>query len=193
MSSIPVDRPLRTLVLDPEAAQQLMVQQLLEEDGRFVVVGACAPSDCPPFAAAALRPDLVLLDPSSDVRLDLRLVGEVVASVPLARVVLRTAYFSLETMAAVTALGVGGYLVKLTPPIPLLCEALAFTRRTGIFICAGAIASCVRAQLATYTLLGEPANLGEPRKKERTRIQSTPSAGAGQHSVLSGREGRSSI
>ncbi|HLZ70753.1 MAG TPA: LuxR C-terminal-related transcriptional regulator [Dehalococcoidia bacterium] len=159
MARMDEDGRMRALVLDPDPTQQAMVRRLLEADGRFAVVGVFAPEDCPPAVAAALRSDVVLLDPSDETGLDLRLAGEVVGSVPLARVVLRSAYFSLETMAAVTALGVGGYLVKLNRPIPLLCEALAFTRRTGIFVCAGAITNCVRVQLAARTLLERPQDM----------------------------------
>ncbi|HLZ21777.1 MAG TPA: hypothetical protein VKQ30_06625 [Ktedonobacterales bacterium] len=162
MSGITIDTPLRTLVLDPDEAQQAMVRGLLEEDGRFVVVGTFAPRECAAADGAAFTPDLILLDPWDGEELDLALVGTLVGSVPRARIVLRTNFFTLGALVAVTALGVSGYLVKLSHPIPQLCDALALAGRTGIFVCAQSITNCVRAQLTAQSLLGQPLQAGVP-------------------------------
>ena len=40
------DAPLRTLLLDADQAQRTLLGRVLEEDGRFVVVGAFSPGAC---------------------------------------------------------------------------------------------------------------------------------------------------
>jgi len=97
-----------------------------------------------------------VLDPCDGEALDLALAGTLVAAVPRARVVLRTAHVTLDDLATVAALGVSGCLIKLPRATPALCDALVLTGWSGTFVCSRTIMISVRAQLATRALCGEP-------------------------------------
>ena len=122
--------PIRLLLADDHPPILDWLPRLLEHDPAFEVVGRATRADTAIAEAAALRPDLLILDyclpgpPTAEV---VRRVGE---RSPGTRILVYTGYPTAACLREARRLGVAGYLAKTEPPETVL-EAIGLVARGG--------------------------------------------------------------
>ena len=102
--------PLRVVIAEDEALIRLDLKEMLEEEG-YEVAGEAADGEKAMELAAALKPDLVILDVKMPV-LDGISVAEQIAAQQIAPVVILTAFSQRELVERARDAGAMAYLVK---------------------------------------------------------------------------------
>ena len=120
---------LSVLLVDDDAELRALLEIILEEDGRFDVVGQAADGREALGLARSARPDIVVLDllmPGMD---GLRALPQLREALPRARIVVVSAFPDPYTLLDAVKLGADGYIDKtrvwreLLPTITGLCAA----------------------------------------------------------------------
>ena len=120
---------LSVLLVDDDAELRALLEIILEEDGRFDVVGQAADGREALDLARSARPDIVVLDllmPGMD---GLRALPQLREALPRARIVVVSAFPDPYTLLDAVKLGADGYIDKtrvwreLLPTITGLCAA----------------------------------------------------------------------
>jgi DNA-binding NarL/FixJ family response regulator len=118
------------------AEDHLIVRQglrtLLETDGDFTVVGQAQNGREAVELAAALRPDVVLMDIAMPVLNGLEATRQILAAYPAAKVVILSAHSDDEYIQRTIAAGVAGFLEKQTSA-EILTKAIREVAKGGTF------------------------------------------------------------
>ena len=123
-----VDTPFRVLIAEDDDRLAELIEAILGEDGRFVVVGRASNGDEAVELAGEVHPDLVLMDivmPICDGIEATRLIHELDAR---QHVVIYTGSDEFADIAKAEAAGAVGYLSKDALTSPDLADALAVLR-----------------------------------------------------------------
>lgn len=150
----PSARPLTVVVADENDVSRAGLRTLLADDGRFVVVGETADTVVP--LAERLRPDLVVLDPGADDRLDLQLIAGLAAASPGSRICVRTSVFAPHLALQALEAGALAYVLKSDTPCPFLQDALALVGRFGAAVTGPAVVKRFRDQMDGHLTLAVP-------------------------------------
>ncbi|HLZ70752.1 MAG TPA: hypothetical protein VKV26_12695 [Dehalococcoidia bacterium] len=146
------DPPFRTLILDDDARQRQLLRTLLEADGRFAIVGEAKLRVG--FALDTLRPDLIVVDPLSDGRLDLRYLRQLLSMAPQACVVVCTASWEATAFGDLLLLGVRDVLPKAAIGSSDLGDMLALAGAGEVVVVAVPIVEALRTEFVATRLLG---------------------------------------
>ena len=118
------EAPLRVVVCEDDAKLAELIERILDDDGRFVVVGRATDGDEAIRLARDHRPDIVLMDigmPSRDGIEATRLIREDDAG---QHVVIYTGSDAYDDVARADDAGAGGFLHKDALTSPDLADAL---------------------------------------------------------------------
>ncbi len=111
-------RGLRVLIVDDEPPVRIFLRLMLRKVGVQIAWDAGCCDDALELFRAH-RPDVVLLDVNLPYVHGLEILRRLLAIDPDAAVVVVTSDHSGETIAAVQALGVAGYVLKQLPPVEM--------------------------------------------------------------------------
>jgi len=119
--SAPVREPVRVLVVDDHPIVRQGIVALLAGSDDFVVVGQASDGDEGVRSAAALAPDLVVMDLRMPGATDgVAATRAVLRARPATRVVVLTTYETDDSLLAAIEAGASGYLLKAAPAAELL-------------------------------------------------------------------------
>lgn len=109
---MPIDSTLalRVLIIDASDVSRGGLTALLAGDTRFAVMVAAAWNAA--ALAAGRRPDLIVIDPIVDGRIDVDAIAALAAAAPDSRICVRTAVFDPCSFIDVLRAGADGYLLK---------------------------------------------------------------------------------
>ena len=116
--------PVRLLLVDDHPVVRAGLRAVLEADGRLAVAGEAATGREAVRLAAALRPDVVLMDLGLPDVSGLEALRAIKEQVPGARVLVVSAHAEEEHVLGVLDAGADGYLLKHCPPQELRDGAL---------------------------------------------------------------------
>ena len=105
-------RPLRTVLVDDVEDMRALLRVLLEQDGRFVIVGEAANGEQAIALAGELQPDVVVLDLAMPVMDGITALPRLHAAAPGARTVVLSGLPSDDMQPAAVDAGAVGYLEK---------------------------------------------------------------------------------
>ena len=130
MPDVEPTAPMRVLLIDSNHYTRAGMRALLNEDGRFIVVGG---TDRDGVALARrLRPTLIIIDPGrGGGRLDTQLIAELAAAAPESRICIRTSVFDPKAVLRALELGALASFPKADTDAALLHDALALVGRWG--------------------------------------------------------------
>lgn len=106
------DAKLRVVLADDTPEYRLLLKLVLEQDGRFVVVGEAADGEQAVAVATAERPDAVVLDLAMPVMDGLQAIPRIRASAPEAAVVVLSGFARGQLDRQALALGASAYVEK---------------------------------------------------------------------------------
>jgi two-component system, NarL family, response regulator len=144
--------PLRVLIADDHTALRLGLCSIVESMGDAVVVGEAADGDEAVAMYLSARPDVMTLDLRMPKRDGLRVVEQVLASAPEARILVMTMYDNEEDIFSSIRAGARGFILKSAPR----AEIIAALRKVG----AGErylpdyVAATIAARLSAPSLTG---------------------------------------
>jgi len=150
--SAPSRTPFRTLILDEDPVHRERLSVALDRDGRFTLVGDAGLRFG--FPLSTLWPDLVIVDPITDGRLDLRYLRLLPQQAPQAHVVVYTTAWEAAALGEVLLLGVRGFLPKLPTPPADLGDQLAQAAAGAIVVLGVPIVEALRTEFVATRLLG---------------------------------------
>ena len=116
----PESQPVRTLVVDDHPITRGGLRQLLEDTGRFELVGEAADGDEAVRVALAQQPDLIIMDVILPGKDGIDACWEILEALPETRVVMLSAASEDEAVLNSIAAGAVGYLQKHAPPEELI-------------------------------------------------------------------------
>jgi DNA-binding NarL/FixJ family response regulator len=114
-----------------------------------------------------LQPDLIVIDPVTDGRLDLRYLRLVLQQAPPARAVVYTGAREAATLAEVLLLDVRGFLPELATPPADLGDQLVQAVTRAIVVLGVPIVQALRTEFVATRLLGPPIPIPELDAVER--------------------------
>ena len=103
---------IRVLIVDDHAFVRAQISRVMAEATGIVVVGECADGDEVPTAAAALAPDVVLMDVRMPRTSGTVATAQLMAQRSSSRVMMLTGSPNTSTMAAAALAGAVGFLPK---------------------------------------------------------------------------------
>ncbi len=115
--------PIRLLVVDDHNLFRRGLIALLEQDGRFAVVGEAADASAAQTAARKLQPDLILLDNHMPGVQGVDAIAGLKEVAPRVRILMLTVSENEQDMAAGLRKGADGYLLK-TIHTEALCDSI---------------------------------------------------------------------
>ena len=119
------DQPFRVVIADDVSALRMLIRIVLQDSGRFVVVGEAADGEEAVARARELQPDLVLLDLSMPRMDGLEALPNVIVAAPHCKVVVFSG-FTADRMATLTMdAGAVHYIEKGASPGELVSKLLA--------------------------------------------------------------------
>jgi DNA-binding NarL/FixJ family response regulator len=121
---------LRILVVDDQAMFREGVLTLLSLEPDFDIVGEAADGVQAVAEAAALRPDIILMDLRLPRQSGIDATREIMAAAPATRIIMLTTFEEDAEVFAALRAGAVGYLLKASP-IAKVCEAIRQTARGG--------------------------------------------------------------
>jgi two-component system nitrate/nitrite response regulator NarL len=116
--------PIRLLVVDDHSLFRRGLIALLEQDGRFDVVGEAGDANVAQTAARKLQPDLILLDNHMPGVQGVDAIGGIKEVAPQVRILMLTVSENVQDMAAGLRAGADGYLLK-TIHTEDLCDSIS--------------------------------------------------------------------
>jgi DNA-binding NarL/FixJ family response regulator len=116
--------PLRIIVCEDDEKLAALVQEILDADGRFIVVGRAEKGDEAVRLVAELAPDVVLMDISMPVRDGIDATREIHQRDSGQHVVIYTGSDHYADVARADEAGAGGFLHKDALTSPDLADAL---------------------------------------------------------------------
>jgi DNA-binding NarL/FixJ family response regulator len=111
---VTVPKQISVLLADDHAIVRQGLSALLNADGNFVIVGQARTGREAVEMAAALRPDVVLMDIAMPVMNGLEATRQILTADPAAKVVILSAHSDDEYIERTIAAGVAGFLEKQT-------------------------------------------------------------------------------
>jgi DNA-binding NarL/FixJ family response regulator len=118
------EAPLRVVVAEDDANLRALIESLLEEDGRFIVVGCAATGDDAIRLVDEHHPDIVLMDIAMPNRDGIEATRLIRASDAGQHVVIYTGSDEYADVARAEDAGAAGYLHKNALTSPDLADAL---------------------------------------------------------------------
>ncbi len=103
---------IRVLIVDDHAFVRAQISRVMSEASGIVVVGECTDGDEVPTAAAALAPDVVLMDVRMPRTSGTVATAQLMAQRSSSRVMMLTGSPNTSTMAAAALAGAVGFLPK---------------------------------------------------------------------------------
>ncbi|MBL9186203.1 MAG: response regulator transcription factor [Opitutaceae bacterium] len=107
-------KPITVLLAEDHAIVRQGLRTLLETEGRFAVIGQAQTGREAVDLAAALRPDVILMDIAMPVLNGLEATRQILAAWPAARIIILSAHSDDEYVERTVATGVAGFLEKQT-------------------------------------------------------------------------------
>jgi DNA-binding NarL/FixJ family response regulator len=143
-------RAIRVLVVDDHSVVREGIRHVLADRAAFEVVGEAASGTDAVKAAAALEPNVVILDISMPGGSGLNAVGALLERVPGARILMLSVHDDLEYVLESVRAGAHGYLRKDAAPAELRAAIEALHAGQGYF------SPAVATQLADALRSGQP-------------------------------------
>ena len=119
---------IRVMIADDHLIVRVGLKQVLEQSGKFEVVGLATNGDEAVRIAADVSPDVVIMDVIMPVKDGVEACREIVESTPETRVVMLTASTKDEAVVEAVAAGATGYLQKETDREQLLSALMDVAR-----------------------------------------------------------------
>lgn len=158
--------PITVLIGDPDEVARLGLRALLADDPRFSVVGDTGRDAL--ALALQLRPDLIVLDPAVDGRLNIGSIEELRDRCPASRLCVRTSVFEPYTFVKAMEAGALGYVLTADHDAALLRDVLAVVGRHGVAVGGPAVVEACRRRLAGHLTVTIP-DPAMPPLSERER------------------------
>jgi two-component system nitrate/nitrite response regulator NarL len=117
------NKPIRLLVVDDHSLFRRGLIALLEQDGRFDIVGEAGDANAAQTAARKLQPDMILLDNHMPGVQGVDAIAGLKEVVPQVRILILTVSENVQDMAAGLRAGADGYLLK-TIHTEDLCDSI---------------------------------------------------------------------
>jgi two-component system nitrate/nitrite response regulator NarL len=117
------NKPIRLLVVDDHSLFRRGLIALLEQDGRFDIVGEAVDANAAQTAARKLQPDMILLDNHMPGVQGVDAIAGLKEVVPQVRILILTVSENVQDMAAGLRAGADGYLLK-TIHTEDLCDSI---------------------------------------------------------------------
>jgi len=117
------NKPIRLLVVDDHSLFRRGLIALLEQDGRFDIVGEAGDANAAQTAARKLQPDMILLDNHMPGVQGVDAIAGLKEVVPQVRILMLTVSENVQDMAAGLRAGADGYLLK-TIHTEDLCDSI---------------------------------------------------------------------
>ena len=117
------NKPIRLLVVDDHSLFRRGLIALLEQDGRFDIVGEAGDANAAQTAARKLQPDMILLDNHMPGVQGVDAIAGLKEVVPQVRILMLTVSENVQDMAAGLRAGADGYLLK-TIHTEELCDSI---------------------------------------------------------------------
>jgi DNA-binding NarL/FixJ family response regulator len=127
-----MDEPLRIVIAEDDEKLAALVEQILDDDGRFVVVGRASNGEDAVRVAAEQAPDIVLMDIGMPVRDGIDATRAIHARDARQHVVIYTGSDEYGDVARAVEAGAAGYLHKDALTSPDLAEALQVLHRNYV-------------------------------------------------------------
>jgi len=159
--------PLTVLLIDHSDISRSGLGRLLEGDARFTIVAETARDG--PALARLLRPDLIVIDPRTDGRIDVPLIAELHETAPVSRIAVVSDLFEARSLLAAVLAGAQAYLLKTTAEAEFLRDALASVGRRGLLSIDPAIVEHYRGYPPGALELRAPS-AAAPDLSERERL-----------------------
>ena len=105
---------IRVMIVDDHSIVRVGLKQVLEQSGEFEVVGEAADGEEAVRVAAAVSPDVVMMDVIMPKKDGVEACREIMESAPETRVVMLTASTEVDAIVEAVAAGATGYLQKET-------------------------------------------------------------------------------
>jgi two-component system nitrate/nitrite response regulator NarL len=159
---MPIDTPIRLLLVDDHTLFRRGLKALLAQDGRFEVAGEAADAGEAQRRAAELQPDVILLDIHLPGVTGIDAIAALAQAAPAARVLMLTVSEDAQDLAAALRAGARGYLLK-TADGDQLASAIVRSVQGESTISpemSGKLADAFRAQGAAGA--AEKGSAGEP-------------------------------
>lgn len=127
-----MNQPIRVAVADDHPLLLAGVSALFENSGKHGIVGQAIDADSCLELVRAVEPDIIVMDLSmpGDV---FRTIGQIVATMPGTKVVVFTAYCSIESALKALDAGATGFVLKGSPSAELL-EAIDIVMSGQMFV-----------------------------------------------------------
>jgi DNA-binding NarL/FixJ family response regulator len=151
---------IRVLLAEDQPVVRAGLRALLENTGRFLVVGEAADGAAAARDMLALRPDVGVFDVGLPGQSGIAAARQVRAAWPQARMIMLSVHRDAEYVRAALEAGAAGYVLKWTPPTVLL-EALEVVAAGGTFVDPAA---------AREVILAPPTRPLSPREREVLRL-----------------------
>ena len=103
---------IRVMIVDDHSIVRVGLKQVLEQSGEFEVVGEAADGEDAVRVAAAVSPDVVMMDVIMPKKDGVEACQEIMESAPETRVVMLTASTEVDAIVEAVAAGATGYLQK---------------------------------------------------------------------------------
>ena len=116
--------PITVMVVDDHPIVRSGLRDMLEDSGRFVVVGQAGDGEEALRLAEELKPQLVVMDVIMPGKDGIEACRELMALLPDTRVMILTAATRQDAVIDAVAAGATGYLEKFAPPEALLAAVL---------------------------------------------------------------------
>ncbi|NAS20518.1 response regulator [Herbidospora sp. NEAU-GS84] len=156
---------IRVLIADDQAMIRVGLRLMAETEPGVDVVGEAADGRAAVALARSLRPDVLLLDIAMPVMSGLEAARILLDEGGAPRIVMLTTFDTDENLHAALRLGVGGYLLKSSPPEQLV-EAIR-TAAAGDGLIDPAVTLRVIAAFAAASRLAPPPELSTLTARER--------------------------
>ncbi|WP_063909908.1 response regulator, partial [Herbidospora yilanensis] len=156
---------IRVLIADDQAMIRVGLRLMAETEPGVDVVGEAADGRAAVALARSLRPDVLLLDIAMPVMSGLEAARILLDEGGAPRIVMLTTFDTDENLHAALRLGVGGYLLKSSPP-EQLAEAIK-TAAAGDGLIDPAVTLRVIAAFAAASPLAPPPELSTLTARER--------------------------
>ena len=108
------NEPIRVMIVDDHSIVRVGLKQVLEQSGEFEVVGEAADGEEAVRVAAAVSPDVVMMDVIMPKKDGVEACREIMESAPETRLVMLTASTEVDAIVEAVAAGATGYLQKET-------------------------------------------------------------------------------